>query len=178
MAKKVQRRRPGAAAAPATGRQASEQATETLDVLHPERTIAIGDRALEVREYGYVEGLKLQAACRAFLDDLYAVFARAEDPPSAEEIAEILGTHILTVQWLIAQAITPLDEDPQAFVTAVTDNLKWIGTLAEDAGDVLTACWWEVNKRFFIRRLQRRALAAGAAARAASPSASSASTPP
>lgn len=184
MAERVTRDAPGRASTRSSGRssgrsRAEEDAAETLNILHPERGVLIADRAVEVREYGYIEGLKLQAACKAFLDDLFIAFSRAEAPPTAEGIAEVMAEHILTVQWMIAQAITPLsDDDPQAFVRDVTANAQWIGALAEEPGDLLTAAWWEVNKRFFTRRLQRRALAANAAARPASLSASNVSTTP
>lgn len=178
MAQKLPKRSPRAPATTAAARAQSD-AAEALGILHPERSIAIGDRVLQVREYGYIEGLKLQSAAKPFLDDLYQAFLRSDEPPSADEIADIMATHIVTVQWMIAQAITPdHQDDPQKFVADVAGNATWINGLDEGAGDLLTAVWWEVNKRFFTRRLQRRALAAGTAARRESLSASSASTTP
>lgn len=173
MAEKIER--PAPSASPATRAAAAERsAAEALEILHPERQLEVAGRVLEFREYGYVEGLKLQAAGKAFLDDLYVMFDRGHEPPSAEAIADVLADHILEVQWMIAQCITPLDDSPDVFVSAVADNARWIGTLGEDDGDLLASMWWEVNRRFFTRRLQRRALAA----RAARASASSGSTTP
>ncbi|MBC7162695.1 MAG: hypothetical protein H5U26_11405 [Immundisolibacter sp.] len=158
------------------GQPARRQPAPALAVLHPEREARIADRVVQVREYGYVEGLKLQAACKEFLDALYGLFSAALDPPSTDDLAELIGTHIVTVQWLIAQALTPLDDDPQAFAAAVEQNARWVGRLSERDGDTLTTVWWETNTGFFTRRLQRRLQARLAAERAASQSASSAST--
>jgi hypothetical protein len=183
MADKIPRRQSSPASAPSTGRtsgraRAEATSAETLAILHPERQLVVAERTLEVREYGFIEGLKLQSGCKGFLDGLFGLFAPPAEPPSLEAIADVMAEHIITVQWMIAQAITPLYDDPEEFVAAVASNARWIGRLPEEAGDLLTACWWEVNKGFFTRRLQRRALAASAARAAAGPSASSASTTP
>jgi hypothetical protein len=150
--------------------------TAALDVLHPERQALIAGRLVEIREYGYIEGLKLQPGCKAFLDALYELFSTADEPPSVDDVSDLIGAHIITVQWLMAQAITPIDADPQAFVDGVHANAGWIGSLSDIDGDLLTFRWWEVNAGFFTRRLQRRLLGRLAAARRANPSPSSAST--
>lgn len=147
-----------------------------LAVLHPEIEVLVAHRVVRIREYGYVEGLKLQAAVAPFLDALYALFDAGGEPPSAHDIAELVGEHVVTVQWLIAQALTPLDDDPAAFAAAVEENARWVGRLGEMDGDRLTTLWWGVNTGFFTRRLQRRLQARLAAQRRAAPSASSTST--
>jgi hypothetical protein len=149
-----------------------------IGVLHPELDVQIADRVVRIREYGYVEGLKLQAAVAPFLDALYGLFAAADEPPSAHDIAELVGEHITTVQWLIAQALTPIVDDPQQFAAAVADNARWVGRLSEADGDALTTLWWGVNTGFFTRRFQRRLQARLAVERRAAQSASSTSTTP
>ena len=159
------------------GRERSARDAAALEVLHPERVIEIADRVVVVREYTYVEGMRLQSGCQAFLDDLYAAFARDEAAPGHDDINELLAKHIFVVQWLVAHSITPLDtEHPDAFFAAVKDNARWVGGLNDVEGDLLSVAWWQVNRGFFTRRLARRAQAsqADSGARSASPS----STPP
>lgn len=178
MARKLGNQHQAQATPAATTRQAEAAAEQAgvVSILHPEREVMIGKRAVEVREYGYVEGLKLQGACKDFLSALFGLFAQAAAPPPAEAVSDLFADHIVTVQWLIAQAITPIVDDPEVFVAAVASNAKWVASLDEVWGDALTAIWWEVNKGFFIRRLRRRAQAELEAARRAS--ALSASTTP
>lgn len=170
-------RKLGSDAASPAGKSRRKPATApAAAVLHPDLDLVIAGRAIRVREYGYVEGLRLQGACREFLDALYGMFSAAAEPPSADALAELIGEHIVTVQWLIAQALTPLDDEPQGFADAVAANARWVGRLSEPDGDALMTLWWQVNTGFFTRRLQRRLQARLAAARAASQSASSTST--
>jgi hypothetical protein len=131
-------------------------AASALSVLHPEAQMEIAGRLVEMREYGYIEGLKLQAGCKAFLDELYTLFEQASTPPSIDAVSDVMANHVLTVQWMAAQAMTRVSEDPQTFVDAIKEHAAWIGSLGEDAGDVLVSMWWGVNRGFFTRRLQRR----------------------
>ena len=161
MARKVERKK---GAAPKGAASASE-----IGVLHPTRTFSIAKRVVEVREYGFVEGLKVQAGTKVFLDDLYTLFDKASAPPPAEAVSDVFAEHIVTVHWLIAQAITPINDHAPTFVADVGENAKWVAGLTEIEGDALMAIWWEVNKGFFTRRLQRRRQAAQAQKSQASP---------
>ncbi len=129
---------------------------QALAVMHPSLELTILGKVCVFREYGYVEGLKLQAACRGFLDDMYQLFARGSAAPPVEEVADLFSVHVLTVQWMAAQSMTPVNDDPQAFVDECKANTAWIGTLPDLPGDALISVWWEVNRGFFTRRLQRR----------------------
>ena len=144
---------------------AETRPSSPLEVLHPERAIELRGRLVEVREYGYIEGLKVQAMCQAFLDELYALVARTEAPPSADLMRRMLKNHAITLQWLMAQAITPVQDDLQAFATEVRNNARWVETLGDVEGDALTTLWWGVNKDFFTRRLRELTVAARAAER-------------
>lgn len=170
------RRLPKGKEAPAAKQRPA--APDDLDVLHPERALTVRGRTVEVREYGYIEGLKVQAAAQPFLDALYALVSAASAPPPAHAVRRVFAAHAVSVQWMIAQAITPpADDDIAAFVDAVRANADWVGSLDDIEGDALTAVWWAVNSGFFTRRLQELVLAAREAA-AASRSAPAGSTPP
>ena len=151
--------------------QAAAAEAQDLETLHPERAIEIAGRVVRIREFGYIEGTHLQAGMAGFISELYAEFTREGAAPSFDSIEALIARHITLIHWVVANAITPHDdEDPDAFIAAVKANAGWIGGLSDIEGDRLVMAWWGVNKGFFIRRLQRRAaVEAKAAAGSASP---------
>lgn len=177
MARKVAKPEPGQASAP-SGADASRTARE-LQTLHPTATMKLRGRTLKVREYGYIEGLHVQAAAQPFLDMLYHLVDRASAPPPAAAVRKVFALNAQAMKFMIGQAITPEnDEDPQAFLEAMHKNAAWVGRLNDVEGDALTAVWWGVNGGFFTRRIRELALAAREAAATASPSTPEGSTQP
>lgn len=172
MAQKTARgnRKPAAQSRPAS--------PKPLDVLHPERALQIRDRVIELREYGYIEGLKVQATSQPLIDGLHALVAGAEAPPSAVAVRKLLAMNATAVQWLMAQAMTPTNEDIGAFAAAVKDNAVWVDTLDDIEGDALMTLWWEVNRGFFMRRFRELAMQAREQAAAAARSTTEGSTQP
>lgn len=165
-------KKPAAGRAPAVDPATAEAnaKAEALAKLHPERSTLLAGRYVTVREYGYVEGLRIQPACKGFLDALFSTYQQGGTPPTADQVADLIALHINTVQWLIAQAITPeVDDNLAEFAAQVTENMKWVGTLGDEDGDALMLTWWVVNRGFFTRRLQRRVAALRQAEAHASP---------
>lgn len=176
MAKKIDK----PAAVPATPTAAPAAADRTLaaelDILHPDRQIRLRDRLVTLREYGYIEGLQLQGGIQTLLDDLYALFSRDAAAPSTDQVRDTFARHALSLQWLLAQSMTPYPDDPAGlttFTAQVAENAQFVNRLDDIEGDQLFAVWWAVNGGFFIRRFRARLLAA-----AQDRSASSGSTPP
>lgn len=130
-----------AGAAPRQQRAAS-RAERELEILHPEREIAVGGRRLTVREYGFVEGLKLRETAAPFLEALYRLAQAAGSVPTFAEVEAMLVAHDDTVLDLIARAA---DVD-RAFIDALSD----------EEGYLLMQTWWLVNAGFFIRRVINR----------------------
>ncbi|GEM_PF-644842 len=174
MARKIPKPEPAPATAPDQGAAAKGAVTQR-DILHPERSRQIGGRLVEMREYGYIEGMRVQAAGAVFLDDLFALFPRAGLPPTDVAINAVVARHITVVHWMMAQAMTPSDDDLQAFGDAVRENTNWVGRLDYESGEALKNLWWAANASFFFRLLKNKAEAAKAAE---SLSASVASTTP
>lgn len=165
--------------APPQGDDASSavQAAKDLAVMHPQGSIVLRGRTLTLREYGYIEGLNLQAGIGLFLEALYQLFAKAATPPSALQVRSVFTLHAVTVQWLMAQSFTPYPEDSdalEAFADQVRENAKWVARLNDIEGDALLAVWWGVNSGFFTRRFRERRLVE---LQAASPSGPQGSTP-
>lgn len=111
-----------------------------LEILHPERTMIIAGRALVVREYGFIEGLRLRPLYKPFADDLYAAFA--ERAPDFEQVLDVIARHVEAVTELAAVAA-----DVEA---------AWVRALSADDGELLLMLWWGANAGFFIRRFGAR----------------------
>lgn len=118
-------------------------ADNDLEILHPEQALQIGGRSVTVREYGFVEGLRVRPKIAPFLDDLYATMQQGEDI-ELEVVLDIIGRHHELMLELIAQAA---DVD-QPFLEQLTP----------EEGDLLLMTWWVVNGPFVLRQLQTRLL--------------------
>lgn len=141
---------------------------DDLQILHPERLATIAGRQVVVREYGFVEGLRLQGQFLPFADDLYACM---KDTRSAElnEIIELIGRHADLVTELIA--------------ISADVEVDWVRRLNDTDGSNLLFLWWAVNAPFFVRRVFGRlsadlALAAQRVGATSMPSSSSMDTAP
>lgn len=161
MARKIPKPEPAPAAAPKEGAAARRSARQR-SILHPERSRKIGGRLVEMREYGYIEGMRVQAAGAVFLDDLFGLFPREGLPPTDVAIDAVIARHITVVHWMMAQAMTPWNDDLQVFGDAVRENTDWIARLDYEPGAALKDLWWEANAGFFFRLLKSRMEAARA----------------
>jgi hypothetical protein len=155
---------------PRKNQDASVPGAEDLEILHPERTIHISGRKLEVRpipiagrdievrEYGFLAGLKIQSAVAPIVEALAEL--AAEKRLELDGVLEIVGEH---------------PEELTALLAAATDlKPAEIEVLPDDEGQLLLLTWWAVNSGFFVRRVAMRATARIARARPAGPT----STPP
>lgn len=112
-----------------------------LDILHPERTGTIGGKQVTVREYGFVEGMRLRPLMKPFLDDLYRRMKDGQ-PLRFEQALDVMADHIDNVVELAAIAA---DVEP-----------AWASTLPPDDGQHLLMLWWGANCLFFLRRIHER----------------------
>lgn len=142
-----------------------------LDILHPERTGMIGGKKVTVREYGFVEGMRLRPLMKPFLDDLHESM-RDGQPLRFELALDVMARHVDAVVELAAIAA---DADP-----------AWAASLAPDDGHHLLMLWWGANCVFFLRRvgeriaveLQEAQYAASAGEKSTPPSSPTATTAP
>lgn len=112
--------------------------SEDLEILHPERTIHLANRDITVREYGFVDGLRLRARYQPFVTALGELMQR--DPEITMD----------TLQGLLAEHL----DDVTALVCAAADiSPEFFEGLTDIEGELLMATWWEVNGPFFVRRL-------------------------
>jgi len=147
---------------------ANPAAADELDILHPERSARLGGRQITVREYGFVEGLRLRPLMQPFTDDLYRRM-RDGQPLQYEQALDVMAAHIDVVLQLVA--------------IAADVDLDFVQRLSDGDGELLLMLWWGANHPFFLRRVQARlqieqleAAAAGSAGAASTPSSSPTAT--
>ena len=154
MAKRVARKQP-----------APDAGAEDLDILHPERSFQLAGRAITMREYGFVEGLRLMPLLEPIIHDLRRIMEGEQPLPGIEQVPAVLGDHAEALVELMAIAA---DLEPD-----------WIAALKADDGHELLWWWWLVNGPFCVRSASKRAqLAREVAAQTKALRAGATSTPP
>lgn len=145
----------------------SDEAGELdLQTIHPDVPFPLAGRLLTMREYGHIEGLRLQCWARPFVDALYAVVAQdAGTPPTLSQIRQLMAEHADLVCTMVAQALTTPGDNPAGILQEREALMQWIERLSDRDGQLLLAIWWQVNVHFFFRLVFERALEAAAAAR-------------
>ncbi len=121
----------------------AEPGADDLQVLHPDISLKIAGRELVVREYGFVEGLKLRPRVQPLLDDLY-VLLEQQQKLDLEQIVVILGKYADLVMELVAIAA---DVELEFLL-----NPK----LTQNEGQALLMAWWAANGPFYLRALVDR----------------------
>lgn len=122
---------------------------DDLEVLHPERLLTIAGREVTVREYGFVEGLRLLKLAEPIIAGLQGDLSRGA--PSFESIMGVVAEHADVAVQLIA--------------VACDVDAEWIESLSQDEGHLLLMAWWGVNGPFYMRTAATRlAVAARAGA--------------
>lgn len=130
---------------PKEQRKQESSAEDDLAILHPDREVRVGGETVTVREYRFVEGLRLRAAAAPLVDALGELVQQHAD---LDQIYALLAEHEGLLLDLIALAI----DKPVGFVEG----------LSGPEGELLMDTWWVVNASFFTRAVQRRMLAARA----------------
>lgn len=121
------------------------EGADDLQKLHPNLEAPLNGRIVVVREYGFVEGLRVRQQLRPFLDGLYELI-KSESVPPLEQIMELVVDH--------------LDVVLQAVATSADIEVEELQSLEnQDEGDVLLMRWWTANGPFFYRRVLSRILA-------------------
>lgn len=134
---------------PTPRKDAPAPGADDLAIIHPDVTETIAGRRVTLREYGFVEGLRVRAAMRPFTADLGTVFADGGEA-LVEDVLDLLGAHADLVQCAIAQSIAVPGEP------ASEDDLAWVQSLGDADGDLLVNLWWGVCGLFFVRQIMRR----------------------
>ena len=115
------------------------------EVLHPERTLTIGDKEVTVREFSFRDGLELGPLMQPMMSRLDAVVADGSD---LSGLFDVLYAHHELLELMLLKA--------------TGESKEWLDTLDALQGDRLVMALWTVNGDFFTRRLATRRIAAKA----------------
>ena len=130
-----------------------------LEILHPEREIKIAGVKVTMREYGFVEGMRLATKAAPIV---HAIKGLSTDLTGAgleySALEVVFAAHMDIITDMAAQACD--------------QSVEWVRTLPPEDGENLIFTWWAVNGPFFVRRLLR-----DLAMRVAGASAGATSTP-
>lgn len=110
---------------------------DDTDVLFPERVLSIAGEDVTVREFTFLEGIRLDAKIQPLLDGFEA--AAEDDATGAELMATLLVDH---QELMIELLATCSDRD-----------VEWVESLSDSDGQDLMWTFWQVNRRFFLRRI-------------------------
>lgn len=139
MGERVARPRSGKAVA-----AKEEQGANDLEVLHPNRSATIAGREVVVREYGFVEGMKMLGMLEPFLADLKQLMVD-DQPLTVAAVTGLLGQH--------------MDVITDAVAVAADVEVEWLVGLSQDDGYHLMMLWWTANGPFYIRTARNRIFA-------------------
>lgn len=120
---------------------APDKSVDDLQVLHPEREMEIAGVKVTMREYGFVEGMRLAATAAPVVHDLSIITGDAKDDGLLEyaRLQAVFADHVDAITGMVAQAC----DQPR----------EWVETLGDADGQTLLFAWWAVNGPFFVRRV-------------------------
>jgi hypothetical protein len=123
----------------------SEQETSQKDqlaILHPDRQLVIGDppREVTVREFRFIEGMRVHVIAKPIVEDLLRMF----------------GTHELGVHQITDLFVRHEPEFMSMLCASTGLDDKFIRSLNDVDGELLLLTFWQVNLLFFLRRLLAR----------------------
>lgn len=133
---------------------------DDLEVLHPERLLTIAGREITVREYGFVEGLRLLRIAEPIIAGLQG--GMGSSVPAFESIMGVIAEHAGVAVQLMA--------------AAADVEVEWIESLSQDDGQLLLMVWWSVNGPFYLRTAATRAVVAARAGATSTPPSSAPAT--
>jgi hypothetical protein len=129
----------------ATRIEKEDPQNDDLVVLHPEQTVTINGQEITVREYGFIEGLKLRPLMKPLHDRLYEI-TQSGQRIELESILDVVADNPGELTQLIA--------------TSAGVNVSWINSLNDADGTLLMMTWWGVCGPFFVRKLSDRLMTA------------------
>lgn len=117
-----------------------DEGRDDLAIIHPEITRTIAGRTITLREYGFIDGLRLRARTQPFVLALEVLFQTSDG--LTDDVMAVVGEHYDLVREAIAQSAGV--------------ELDWIEALRGDDAELLLITWWEVCGPFFVHQILRR----------------------
>ncbi|MBD3610521.1 MAG: hypothetical protein HUJ30_08230 [Gammaproteobacteria bacterium] len=118
-----------------------QQPTDEAEILFPDQQIVIDGKSVTVKEFTFEQGLELGRVVRPLVVDMESLFEDSEDP-NLDDIGAVFAKHI--------------DQFFHMLHCSTSEQIDWLKSLNDSAGNLLMIHFWAVNKDFFIRRLVQR----------------------
>ena len=135
MARKVEKPQPKASAP--QGADATDAAE--LEILHPERTIKVGGKAITLNELTFGDSLRLHAQVAPIVAGIEQMMRdRGNDVPQYRDTLGVFAANLDATFALMA-------------VSAGCDE-AWLRSLGSADGDLVMLTFWTANAGFFIQR--------------------------
>ena len=80
------------------------EGADDLQVLHPELPLSVGGRDLVMREYGFIEGLRVRPIIEPMLKDMEALIGLTTQPTN-DQVLDLMGNHIDEFQEQVASEL-------------------------------------------------------------------------
>lgn len=128
----------------------AQDPTAALEILHPERIATIARREIVMREYGFVESMRLHDLIQPILLDLRTA-VEAGGVPTLDTVLGVLAGHSDAIVQLLARGA---DVEPE-----------WVAGLSAPDGEALLYLWWGANGPFWLGGVVQRIAAERIAAR-------------
>jgi hypothetical protein len=120
---------------------------DEIQILHPDQVVLVGGEQVTVREFRFMEGLRVQAQAAPMLEDLAALLVPgASDKLEIEPLLEVFAAHGEIFEQLLAKS--------------TGRSVEWVRGLSDEDGRTLAFAFWSANSGFFVRRLMTRVLSA------------------
>lgn len=122
---------------------AANAGADDLAILCPDRTVTIAGVTITMREYRFVEAMRLGAPLAAITTALTAAVAAG----AAATVTAFDGVFV-----------EHADVMPMLMATACDQPESWVRGLSDKDGARLLQVWWSANAGFFSRRVVRHLL--------------------
>lgn len=112
-----------------------------LEILHPERVLEIAGVKVTMREYGFVEGMRLAGTAAPVVHDLASIGGADLEGGMLQyaRLQAVFSQHVDAVTAMVAQACD--------------QSVAWVQGLDDADGQALLLAWWAANGPFFVRRV-------------------------
>lgn len=114
------------------------QTENDMEILFPDQTVTIGEDEITMREFSFMQGMRMSAVAAALIADMAAMFDESEEA-SLSAIMIAFSRH------------------PDAMVAMIAESAgvskEWVAGRSDRDGQTLLNAFWRVNRDFFTARL-------------------------
>ena len=111
--------------------------TNDAEILFPNAEITVKGETITVKEFSFIQGMKINAMARPMINDLGHFFS--DEDADFSSMSVVFDNHA----ELLIHLMSVSTEKP----------IEWFETLSDSEGQSLLMTFWSVNKSFFINRL-------------------------